>query len=214
MAIASVKKPRGNVHADNRKAHGTEIPGITRPMTYEEYLAEETVRRRYDIIDGIRYFVASPTKRHQRIQGNVYVAFLAFELAQKRGEALAAPCDVTVRRVPIRTRQPDALFISHDRLALNLPADAPGGLSPAPELVVEILSQSDTKSVLSSKIADYCAVEVRECWVVSPGVETVEVLRLLQGGEVETAAVYAIGEAAASEVFPGLSVAVLDVFAV
>ena len=35
-------------------------------LTYEQYLVEPEIVARYDIIDGVRIFMANPTRRHQR----------------------------------------------------------------------------------------------------------------------------------------------------
>ena len=101
--------------------------------------------------------------------------------------------------------------MSNERLALNPPPSDPSPLSPAPELVVEILSPSDTRRVQSGKLADYAAVDVRECWLVSPEAETAEVLENTNG-RWQTAATYGHGEEAASVTFPGLKVAIDDIF--
>ena len=120
-------------------------------LTYEDYLAEGEINLRYDIIDGVRIFIPSPTRNHQRRIGNLYVKFHDFETQFHLGEALLSPCDVLITRYPPRTRQPDLLFISNERLALNPSASTAGGLDPVPELVVEILSPSDTEAVLGGK---------------------------------------------------------------
>ena len=193
-----------------------DIPGVTRPLTYDEYLAEETIRARYDVLDGIRHFMPSPTERHQDIVMNLAEQFRRFQRAFPVGKTSLAPRDVLVTRKPLRVRQPDVMFISSERLARNGASDAPGGYDPAPELIVEIISPSDTPAVLAAKIADYCRVNVRECWIVRPQTGTtgtVEVMRLFVDGATETAAVYGAGETVRSEAFPGLSVAVADIFA-
>ncbi len=48
----------------------------------------------------------------------------------------------------------------------------------APELVVEILSESDRTSVLNAKLLDYQKAGVSECWIVNLEEKTVEVLKL------------------------------------
>jgi Uma2 family endonuclease len=195
-----------------------EIPGVTRPMTYEEYLASPEENARYDIIDGYKVYhrfgknaMTSPSRIHQRILGNIFVSFRAYALSTKRGEAYQSPCDVLVQRQPVRTRQPDVLLISMDRLALNPPPDEAVPLNPAPELVVEMLSPSDTRRVKQEKIEDFCAVDVRECWLVSAEAETVEVLHLSRDGA-QTVAIYGRGQTVAAIVFPGLTVPVDDIF--
>src|SRR4051812_38051831 len=103
------------------------------PMTYEEYLAEGEVLERYDIIDGVRIHMADPTRRHQRILGNVFRLLYVFEVSSGLGQALMAPQDVLITRVPLRCRQPDVLFISHKQLAKCAPPDDPAPLLAAPE---------------------------------------------------------------------------------
>lgn len=180
-------------------------------LTYEQYMAEPEIRRRYDILDGVRIFMTNPTILHQIIQGNIYVGFRAWRQAGGAGRELQAPCDVLIRRSPLRTRQPDVLVISYERLG-NRSLTDPAPLEPAPELVVEILSPSDTRSVLNDKLADYAKVAVQECWVVYPVSQTVEVLLFALAGT-ETAASYRRGEIVQSITFPTLTLAVADVFA-
>jgi Uma2 family endonuclease len=181
-------------------------------LTYEQYLAEGEINCRYDIINGVRRWMPNATIRHQDVLFNIAAAFKAFGRATNAGRMVAAACDVLIDDAPLKTRQPDVLFISHERFGTRDPLD-PGALDPAPELVVEVLSPSDTKAVLSGKLRDYRRVQVRECWVVSPDAQTVEALRLTPERE-ETLAVYQMGETVQSAVFPELSVAVAEIFAV
>lgn len=99
------------------------------------------------------------------------------------------------------------LFISHTRLAQA--GDAP--LAVAPELVIEIISNSETQRILNGKLADYIEIGVDECWVVRPEDRTVEVLRLTPNGP-QSMHIYDDTETLASVVFPNLSVPVADVF--
>lgn len=180
-------------------------------LTYEQYMAEGEVYKRYDIIDGVRIFMTNPTIGHQEVQGNIYDGLRAWRRASRAGRVILAPCDILIQRSPLRTRQPDVLVISHERFG-NRSLDDPRPLDPAPELVVEILSPSDTRPVLDDKLADYRKVGVQECWVANRGLQTVELLRLT-AERAETAGLYRMGESVESEVFPGLTVAVADVFA-
>ena len=199
-----------------------DVPGITRAMTYEEYLDSPEEMRRYDIIDGFKRYrlygpegnqLANPTRLHRRIQKNLSRSFSAFETATRIGLFIPPPCDIFITRNPrLRTRQPDLIFVSSEILAQNPPEDNPAPLKPAPELVVEIVSPSDRASVLRAKIADYRSVDVREIWVVCSQERTVEVVAL-SWDEIETVATYGAGETVTSVIFPGLTVAVDDIFA-
>ena len=180
-------------------------------LTYEEYLAEGETNAHYDIVDGVR-IVTNPTRRHQERAGSLYELLRRYQRAGKSGRTFQPPCDVLITTVPLRTRQPDVLFISNARLAQNPPDDNPAPLNPAPELVIEVLSPSDTVRVLLDKITDYCKVNVLECWVVDLNMQTVEVLRLTSQGA-ESMAVYGIAETVASITFPDLTISAADIFA-
>jgi Uma2 family endonuclease len=183
----------------------------TELLTYEQYMAEPEIRKRYDIIDGVRIFMTNPSIGHQETQGNIYSAFRAWRQANQAARVIMAPCDVLIRRSPLRTRQPDVLIISHERLG-GRDLEDPSPLEPAPELVVEILSPSDTRTTLKGKLADYQTVGVQQCWIVNRKLQTVEVVRLTPD-ESAIGATYSLGETAQSLVFPGLTLAVAEVFA-
>ena len=196
-----------------------EIPGISRVMTYEEYMVSPVDKTRYDVVDGWKIYrkygaknLPSPTQAHQDIVLNLGEAFRAFQRSAQQGRVMIAPRDVLISRRPLRTRQPDVLFISNGRLENNVPSDDPVPLTPAPELVVEILSPSDTRRVQTAKITDYVSVDVNECWLVSIEAETVEILELTSS-EIKTVAVYGRGQTVSSVIFPGLTVNVHTIFA-
>lgn len=195
------------------------IPGVTRQMTYEEYLASPVEKLRYDILNGYKVYrkygspaMTSPSRLHQLTQGNLYVLLREFTAASQRGQALMAPCDVLINSAPLKVRQPDVLLISRERLDCNPPAHDPAPLDPAPELVVEIISPSDRPGVLAAKLADYRTAEVREVWVVDMESKTIEVVALSQEA-IDTVVKRGTGESISSLAFPGLVVAVDAVFA-
>lgn len=181
------------------------------PLTYEQYLAEGEINRRYDIVDGVRIWMPNPTVRHQDVLFNIAAALKNFSRTSGAGRMVVAACDVLITYQPLKTRQPDVLFISHERFGDRDPLD-PSALRPAPELVIEILSPSDTKKVLDAKLRDYCQVDVQECWVVDMAAQTVESLQLTRTGLISLA-VYNMGESVPSEAFPGLTVPIVDIFA-
>lgn len=221
MTIAAAK-PKTKRNAPRKSRPSKNVSDAARPMTYEEYLATPEEMARYDIIDGVKKYrlygeqkMPSPTRRNQRIQGNLFIPFRAFEQMQTKGQVIQPSCDVLVARTPrLRTRQPDMLFITNERWEANAAPDSAAPFSPAPELVVEILSPSDTRRVQTAKLADYAGVGVQECWFISSEAETVEVLALSPDTEPVTVGLYGQGQTVQSVVFPGLSVVVADFFAV
>ncbi|MGO8672032.1 MAG: Uma2 family endonuclease [Capsulimonadaceae bacterium] len=179
-------------------------------LTYEDYMSEGEFYRRYDIIDGERVFTTNPTIWRQEISLSIAGLFRVYQRTSGAGRTIIAPCDILITREPLRTRQPDVLFISRERFGPRKRSDA-SALSPAPEVVVEVLSPSERRGARMSKIEDYCMVDVVECWIVSPEAETVEVLRLSRDG-VETVRTHNHDETIVSIAFPDLSVRVADIF--
>lgn len=179
-------------------------------LTYEEYLTEGVVYGRYEIIDGVRRFMPNPTPLHQEIAMTISEFLRAWQRKTKVGRTFMAPRDVLISVGPMRTRQPDVLFISNERLG-GQPLSDPAPFGQAPELVVEVLSDSDTRQMRLAKIRDFCAVGVNECWLVSPETESVEVLRLTHDGPVREA-LYGLGQTLQSLTFPDLTLALDDIF--
>ena len=179
--------------------------------TYEDYLTSPLIKGSYEFIDG--EFIAMPGagKRHQFIVVRLVGLFLTFEDQTKIGRTLTAPCDVVIQRKPLRTRQPDVLFITNERLEEAGGADNDDPLEVGPELIVEVISPSETRRTVMKKLGDYQSVGVKEAWLLSREAETIEVLQLSEAG-IQTVTVYVTGQTCPSVAVPGLSVVLADVF--
>jgi Uma2 family endonuclease len=186
----------------------------TKKLTYEEYLAMPEMKCRYEIIDGELMRAASPIPIHQWIVGNVYRVLHTFVSLHRLGLVLMAPLDIVIRRDPLRTRQPDLLFLSAARSGITEGAQLRGQqlLQQAPDLVIEILSPTNTRRDLDQKLEDYRSIGVRECWIVSPEALTVEVVRLSPEA-IQTLDSFGTGMTMGSEVLEGLILPVAEVSA-
>lgn len=181
-------------------------------LTYAQYRAEPEINARYDILEGARIFMPGPRPRHQRIQVHVTEALRAYETQSGSGYVFPAPCDVLIRSLPrLQVRQSDVLYISKTRLAQDGDLEALAFLAAAPELIVEILSDSDTERALAEKLADYAAIGVREGWLLRPAARTLEQMRLHPDGPASLN-VYDEAQTVVSLAFPDLQVAVADLF--
>ena len=178
----------------------------THRLTYEEYLKTPEIKARFDIVDGVMTIAPTPTVAHQRILGNLFWKLDQFVSEQQVGEVLFVPVDVIVQRDPLRTRQPDLLFVSNERASI-LGDQVDGGL----DLVVEILSPSNSRSDLEAKLSDYATLGVSECWLVSPEARSVEILGLTEGSWVRLG-ISGLGELVRSRVLPELDLAVVQLF--
>ena len=178
----------------------------TTRITYEEYLNGPEIKQRYEIVDGIMILPPGPSTGHQRVLGRMYKLLDAFASEQQLGEIFIAPLDVVIQREPLRTRQPDLLFVSGAR------ADIVGQvIEGAPDLVVEILSPSNSRPAMEEKLADYARLEVQECWLMSPEAHSVEVMELGEG-QGQRVGIFGLGDQVHSQVLPGMGLAVTEVF--
>ena len=78
----------------------------------------------------------------------------------------------TIRLIPGLVRIPDVAFVSWDRPSWP---EAPKVPIPqlAPDLVVEVLSKSNTKREMARKLREYFEAGVRSVWIVDPKKRTV-----------------------------------------
>jgi Uma2 family endonuclease len=175
-------------------------------LTYQDYLDRPETKARYNIIDGELIIAGSFTRSHQTISGNVYRPVRQFVSERQLGGVWFAPLDVIVRQEPLRVRQPDLLFVSNENSGI-LGDRIEGG----PDLVVEILSPSNTRVDIKSKLADYAQISVRECWIVSPQARTVEAIGL-ESGQYSRLFLSGLGDTVESEILSGFHLPVSQIF--
>ena len=172
----------------------------TQLLTYEEYLDTPEIEGRFDIVDGEMIMAPSPIPEHQITSREFFRILDPFVVGRNLGILLYAPLDVVIRRNPLRTRQPDLLLLSNESYA-RIYLDRP--IEEAPELAIEILSPSNTRRRVQDALADYAAIGVKECWLVSLDARTIEVLALVNG-EWQRLALLGVGDRMRSHVLAGL----------
>ena len=182
------------------------------PITWKQHMAEGYLRRRFDILDGIRYFHLSASMAESEVKTILSVAFINVEKQTRCGQAMFCCYDVLIRREPFRTRQPNLAFMSNPRAEQYWRDHETEPVQPAPELVVEILRHGEAVEAIADKLDDYRSVDVQECWDVRLDEQTVEILSLTPT-TVTSVATYHAGQSVQSVVFPDLMVAVDDIFA-
>jgi Uma2 family endonuclease len=175
-------------------------------LTYDAYLAMPEMKQRYSILDGELMLAASPTPPHQAIVIEIAMKLTPFVREHHLGGLFIAPLDIVIRREPLRTRQPDVMFIGREQHFIIGSQVIEG----APDLVIEVLSPTNTRQELRGKLDDYRTIGVREAWVVSPEARTVEVLQLTPA--MQRLGLYGLGDLLASQVLPDLRLTVDDIF--
>ena len=175
---------------------------------------------RYQLIDGELIEMAGASDSHQVFALRCGSALLIQTDDLGIGEVRIAPYDVHIDE--FNTYQPDLLFVSNERRAILERLGAFG----APDVVVEILSDSTRRRDLAEKLPVYLRSGVREVVIVDLEARTVAVYAGYDygrgdgdgdGGGVRAAArparVYGAGDTLTLGAMPGVSVALAPIFA-
>ena len=170
---------------------------------------------RYQLIDGELIEMSGAILAHQIFAGRFYIALTLPADALGIGEVVPAPYDVHIDE--FNTYQPDLLFVSNGRRHIF---DRNGqGIAGAPDVVVEILSDSTRRRDLRAKLPVYLRAGVREVVIVDLEARTVAVYAGYDYGDGDgdrvtaPARVYGAGDTLTLAAMPGVSVALAPIFA-
>ena len=139
--------------------------------TYADYLKTPDDER-YELIEGDLLMTPSPVTRHQRISRKIEFALEKYVTENDLGEVFYAPFDVHLDDENVV--QPDILFISKERLDIIGEKNIQG----APDLVIEIISESTAYRDLVQKKKLYARFGVKEYWIVIPEESSVDLFTL------------------------------------
>jgi Uma2 family endonuclease len=176
-------------------------------LTYEDYLRIPDDGLRHEIIDGVHFVTAAPFIRHQRIVRRLVVRLDRFLHEHRLGEVLMAPTDVILSTHDIV--QPDLLFISNKRSSILTEKNIQG----APDLVIEILSDSTRRLDEVIKRQAYERFGAREYWIFDPRWKAVQVWeRTAEGLRRKASLSAAAGDVLTTALLPGLEIPLAEVF--
>jgi len=140
--------------------------------TYADYIKwDDSIR--YELIDGVAYAMAAPSRLHQKISGEIFRQLSNF-LKGKQCEAYAAPFDVR-----LNVDSYDDIVVQPDLLVVCDESKHDGqSVIGAPDFIIEILSPKNTKHDTDLKYRLYQKAGVKEYWIVNPFRRTVEVYNI------------------------------------
>ncbi|HWM91590.1 MAG TPA: Uma2 family endonuclease [Thermoanaerobaculia bacterium] len=180
---------------------------VRRKLTYEDYVLFPEDGQRHEIIDGEHYVSPAPIPKHQKASMRLSIRVGGFVEIHELGEVYAAPIDVLLSRHDVL--QPDLLFISNERAAILKDKNIQG----APDLVIEILSESTRKLDEDLKLGRYELLGVREYWIVDPREEQAYVYRVQGEGFRMVAELSAeAGDVLTTPLLPGLEIPLRELF--
>ena len=178
-------------------------------FTYANYKTWEFGQgERCELIYGEAFAMTAPNARHQEILGELFSQFHNY-LRGKSCKAYPAPYDV---RLFFEEDESDDTVVQPD-ISVVCDENKRGyeGCRGTPDLVVEILSPSNTAIEMERKLKLYQEAGVREYWVVDSENKGLTVY-LFRKEEI-IAATYKSADTVPVTIFPGLDIALEQVFA-
>jgi Uma2 family endonuclease len=185
------------------------LPKEERFFTYADYKEWELDEgERFELIYGEAYAMAAPNTQHQEILGALFNQFYNY-LQGKPCKVYPAPFDVRLFYEEDESDdtvvQPDITVICDEKKR------GYEGCRGAPDLVIEILSPSNTAIEMERKLKLYQDAGVREYWIIGPENKGVTVYRF-QAGAIPTY-LYKSADTVPVAIFPDLNITLEQVFA-
>ncbi len=158
-----------------------------------------------ELVAGRLVAVGPATNTHGRVLAAISTLLYKFVEKQDVGRLAVGGVGIYTQRDPDTIRAADLLFIAHERLAQIKTDDF---LDVPPNLIVEVLSPSDSWSTVTQKLREYFAAGVELVWVADPEVNIVYAYRSLTDVREFTEEDDLPGD----DILPGFSVPVASLF--
>ena len=178
-------------------------------FTYADYKEWELDEgERFELIYGEAYAMSAPSAKHQEILMDISSQFHAY-LRGKPYKVYPAPFDV---RLFFEEDESDDTVVQPDiTIICDEKKRGKEGCRGAPDLVVEILSPSNTAMEMEQKFHLYREAGVREYWIVDPEHKTLTAYHF--GKSPVQALAYGSGDTAPVAIFPDLKINLEQAFA-
>jgi Uma2 family endonuclease len=142
-------------------------------MTIEELAALPDDGYRHELMRGELVTMPPAGFDHSRIGAGIVADLVQFVRQHRLGHVTQSDGGYVLQKKPPTLLAPDAAFVRADRLPAN--ELHPGFLELPPDLVVEVVSPSDSTSYVNDKVLTYLELGVRLVWVVDPRRRIVQV---------------------------------------
>ena len=177
-----------------------------RPNTIEDIYALPDGTRA-ELIDGRLYYIPTPTRTHQKITGEMYLAAAAYIKAHHK------ECEVYIAPFGVYLNGDDSLYVEPD---LSIIRDtsrlSERGCMGAPDWIIEVVSAPSRKTDYAVKLNKYRQSGVKEYWIVDPSLRTVLTYVFDDNRDVEDADLYPFEAEIESSLFEGLLIRPADLF--
>ena len=154
---------------------------------------------RAELIDGKIYYMAPPSRTHQRISGKLYQTIANYiDSTGGKCEIYAAPFAVFLNDDDINYIEPDISVIC-DQSKLD-----DKGCHGAPDWVIEVVSPSSKPRDYMAKLFKYRNAGVMEYWIIDPDKQ----MTMVYGFEKDIVEQYNFGEDVPSGIYEGFVIKV------
>lgn len=152
------------------------MPTATTPgLITAKQFAEMSFDEPCELVRGEVVEMMRPDQSHGNVCARVAFELMRWSIPTRRDQVTTNDSGILTERDPDTLRGADVAFFA----ASQLPdGKLPRGASTlVPVLAVEVLSPSNSWTLMRRKIDEYLAVGVREVWIVDPETRTVETFR-------------------------------------
>ncbi len=147
----------------------------TKEWTVDDYLLLGEIKTPCQLINGELIMSPAPHPNHQRVLRELFKIFDSVNLP---GEVFFAPIDLYIDNKNVF--QPDLAYVSNK----NKSVITNRGIEGPIEIVVEIISPSNSYTDRNQKKSSYLKFGINEYWIVDPGNKSIEIYSPEGGGEV------------------------------
>ena len=185
---------------------------LTKRYSYADYLTWFDDKRR-ELIDGIISLMSpAPSMKHQEVSRNMLRIFANF-LHKKTCKVFYAPFDVRLPKNGEKENEKLFNVVQPDLCIICDPSkiDDKGCLG-APDMIVEIISLSNTKHDVKTKFELYQKHGVKEYWIVFPYDKMVQVWLLDDNGKYQLQANFVEDDKIKVNILPECEIDLTDVF--
>lgn len=150
------------------------------PISLDEFFAlREKSTQIMEYIDGAVFMSPSPSTKHQRISGRLFV--LLTEVLEGKGcEVFSAPYDIELKKPETQETQ---IVVPDISVICEKSGFSEARYTGVPDLIIEIISPSNQSHDLVYKLNLYEQYGVKEYWIVNPLLNHIQIFFLDEEGK-------------------------------
>lgn len=153
--------------------------------------------QRAELIDGQIYYMAPPSRKHQRICGELFATIREYVRSNN------GSCEVDIAPFAVFLNEDDKNYIEPDISVICDPKKLnEKGCFGAPDWIIEIVSPGSRRMDYSNKLFKYRTAGIREYWIVDPDKNRITIYSFFNDDVNE----YSFTDDIPAGIYPGFSI--------